>query len=63
MYQNTWLTQIFTPRPMEPSQNPQPLGRHPPPLYTRDSLTHIECYMDGVISAVQGRTKLQQLSL
>ena len=48
---------------MEPSQNPQPLGRHPPPLYTRDSLTHIECYMDGVISAVQGRTKLQQLSL
>ena len=31
----------------------------PGPPYTLDSLTHINCYMDDVITAVQGRPKRQ----
>ena len=37
-----------------------PTGLTPPPLpHARESFTHIDYYMDGVISAVQGRPERQ----
>ena len=38
-----------------PANTPPP----PHPTHAQDSLTHIDCYMDGVISAVQGGPKQQ----